>query len=262
MPSFLQAPSTPGIGVIAQPAPPAPPAPQTPNPDIGPLLTGPTLWRVPRTPAEQAILQAQREALSGQINNVRDRRNSIARSYERASGANRAGLESQLRVLDGRILQLEQDLAESGRALYQSNVTTTSTGVAQRPFFNMSSGQMTGISIVFIVCVLGPLAASLGRLMWRRSTKPAMPPGWYDAAQRLERLEQAVDTVAVEVERVSEGQRFMTKIMTQNAAAATSANGASEPGVNGAQPLALGPGAPPDPIVLQNQRDEVRVRRG
>ena len=254
MPSFLQAPTTSGPGTIPPPAPPAP------NADIAPGPGGVTQWRVPRTPSEQAILQAQREALSGQIINVRDRRNSIAASYERASGANRAGLEQQLRVLDDRLLQLEQDLAESGRALYQSNVVSTSTGVVPRQFFNISSGQMTGISIVFILFVLGPLAASLGRLMWRRSTKPAMPPGWYDAAQRLERLEQAVDTVAVEVERVSEGQRFMTKIMTQNAAAAT--NGAATAGVNGAQPLpALGPGAPPDPIVLQNQRDEVRLRR-
>ena len=221
------------------------------------------MWRIPRTPAEQAILQAQREALSSQIINVRERRSSIARSYERASGANRAGLEQQLRVLDDRILQLEGDLAESGRALYQSNVVSTSTGFVPRQGFNISSGQITGISIVLILFVLGPLAASLGRLMWRRSAKPAMPPGWYDAAQRLERLEQAVDTIAVEVERVSEGQRFMTKIMTQNAAAATNANGASAAGMNGAQPLpALGPGAPPDPIVLQNQRDEVRVRRG
>ena len=253
MPSFLQAPT---------PAPATPIAPQAPLPGVTPAPLGPTQWHIPRTPAEQAILQAQREALSGQIINVRDRRNSIARAYERASGANRAGLEQQLRVLDDRILQLEGDLAESGRALYQSNVVSTSTGFVPRQGFNLNSGQITGISIVLILFVLGPLAASLGRLMWRRSAKPAMPPGWYDAAQRLERLEQAVDTIAVEVERVSEGQRFMTKIMTQNAAAATNANGAAA-GVNGAQPLpALGPGAPPDPIVLQNQRDEVRVRRG
>lgn len=226
---------------------------------VGPA--GPTVWRIPRTPAELAILRAQREALSSQIVNVRERRSAIARAYERASGANRAGLEQQLRVLDNRILQLEADLAESGRVEYQSNLVT-STGFVPRQGFNLSSGQITGISIVFILFVLGPLAASLGRLMWRRSAKPAMPPGWYDAAQRLERLEQAVDTIAVEVERVSEGQRFMTKIMTQNSAATTNANGASA-GMNGAQPLpALGPGAPPDPIVLQNQRDEVRVRRG
>src|SRR3954463_6078444 len=163
MPTFLQAPTTPGPITIVQPAPPAPPSIIT----IGP--PGTTVWRVPRTPAEQAILQAQREALSSQIINVRERRNSIARSYERASGANRSGLEQQLRVLDDRLLQLEGDLAESGRALYQSNVTT-STGVVPRQFFNISSGQMTGISIVFILFVLGPLAASLGRLMWRRST--------------------------------------------------------------------------------------------
>ena len=258
MPSYLQA------RVVVQPAPQAPQPPQfpqLPNPDLTPIPAGPAQWRIPRTPAEQAILQAQREALSSQIVNVRERRNAIARAYERASGANRSGLEQQLRVLDDRILQLESDLAESGRMAYQSPVVTT-TGVVTRPFLNLNSGQVTGISIVFILFVLGPLAASLGRLMWRRSSKPAMPPGWYDAAQRLERLEQAVDTIAVEVERVSEGQRFMTKIMTQNAAPASSSNGASAPGVNGAQPLpALGPGAPPDPIVLQNQRDEVRVRR-
>jgi hypothetical protein len=259
MPSYLQA------RVVVQPAPQAPQPPQfpqLPNPDLTPIPAGPTQWRIPRTPAEQAILQAQREALSSQIVNVRERRNAIARAYERASGANRSGLEQQLRVLDDRILQLEADLAESGRVAYQSPVVTT-TGVVPRQSSNLNSGQITGISIVFILFVLCPLAASLGRLMWRRSSKPTMPPGWYDAAQRLERLEQAVDTIAVEVERVSEGQRFMTKIMTQNAAPAASSNGASAPGVNGGPPLpALGPGAPPDPIVLQNQRDEVRVRRG
>ena len=30
---------------------------------------------------------------------------------------------------------------------------------------------------------------------------------------RLERMEQAVDTIAIEVERVSEGQRFVTKVL-------------------------------------------------
>jgi hypothetical protein len=119
----------------------------------------------------------------------------------------------------------------------------------------VSSGQFTAISIVFIVAFLGPLAASFGRMAWRRS-KPVMPPGWNDAAQRLERLEQAVDTIAIEVERVSEGQRFMTKLMTQNAASGVGAN------ANGGQAVpALGPGAPPDPIIAQKQRDEVRVRR-
>jgi hypothetical protein len=34
---------------------------------------------------------------------------------------------------------------------------------------------------------------------------------------RLERIEQAVDAVAIEVERISEGQRFTTKLLSDRA---------------------------------------------
>jgi hypothetical protein len=212
-----------------------------------------------------ANLRARRQEISNQIINVRDRRNEIAKRYEVATGANRSGLEQQLRILDQRLAQLEVDLAESGRVLTSSPVLTTSTGVPDpQVLFNLGSGQVTGISIVFILFVLCPIAASFGRMLWRKSTRAVMPPGWYDASQRLEHLEQAVDTIAVEIERVSEGQRYMTKLMTQGDASQPNAgsNASVAPGLNAAQPLpALGAGSP-EPIVLQNQRDEVRVRRG
>jgi hypothetical protein len=35
---------------------------------------------------------------------------------------------------------------------------------------------------------------------------------------RLERIEQAVDSVAIEVERISEGQRFTTKLLSDRGA--------------------------------------------
>lgn len=34
---------------------------------------------------------------------------------------------------------------------------------------------------------------------------------------RFERLEHAVDTIAVEVERISEGQRFLTRVLAERA---------------------------------------------
>jgi hypothetical protein len=252
---------------LQAPTTPAPPAP----PPAAPVIAGtPTAapgsffitFRVPRTADEVAALRAQRNELSNQIENVRGRRNSLARAYERADGADKDGLEQQLRILDQRLTQMETDLAESGRALTNSPALSTSTGVPFQ-FFNLGSGQVTAVSIIFVVCVLGPLAGSFGRLIWRRSSKPSVPPGWNDAANRLERLEQAVDTIAVEMERVSEGQRFITKIMTQRDASSGAGETASSgaPALNGGQPLpALGPGAP-EPIVVQNQRDEVRVRR-
>ena len=248
------------------PAPP-PSAPRTvivQVPTPAPVAQSPvaaTVFRVPQTAEEMRILIAQRKILSDQIQNVRDQRRSVARAYEQASGASRAGLEQQLQSLDGRLLQLQADLDASGRALYQSPVSATTTSVGfPAQFPNLNSGQLTAISIVFTVVCLGPLAMSLGRLLWRRSGRPAVPPGWNDAAQRLERLEQAVDTVAVEVERVSEGQRFMTRLMTQAPGTAAS-NGAEAQAINGGQPLpALGAGSP-EPVVFQKEREEVRVRR-
>jgi hypothetical protein len=37
-----------------------------------------------------------------------------------------------------------------------------------------------------------------------------------DAAQRLERIEQSIDAIALEIERVSEGQRFVTKLLSES----------------------------------------------
>jgi hypothetical protein len=36
---------------------------------------------------------------------------------------------------------------------------------------------------------------------------------------RLERMEQAIDSIAVEVERISEGQRFTTKLLSERSGA-------------------------------------------
>ena len=36
-----------------------------------------------------------------------------------------------------------------------------------------------------------------------------------DVSARLERMEQAIDSIAVEVERISEGQRFTTKLLSE-----------------------------------------------
>lgn len=153
--------------------------------------------------------------MSDQIISARSRRHTLAREYEGATGANRLGLEQQLRVLDQRIAQLEVDIGDSGRALASYTGPTATVGFPDRFPTGITPGQTTAISIIFIIFVLGPLAASFGRLMWRRASKPALPPAWSEATNRLERLEQAMDTIAVEMERVSEGQRFITKIMTQ-----------------------------------------------
>ena len=77
--------------------------------------------------------------------------------------------------------------------------------------------QIVDISIAFfIMCavmVIGwPLARAFGRRLERRSDVPAVAAA---SSEQLNRIEQAVEAMAIEVERISESQRFIAKL--QNA---------------------------------------------
>jgi hypothetical protein len=64
-----------------------------------------------------------------------------------------------------------------------------------------------------IVLAIGvPLARAYSRRMDNESKNPRLPS---EVAGRLERIEQAVEAVAIEVERISEGQRFTTKLLSE-----------------------------------------------
>ncbi|MDB4905217.1 MAG: hypothetical protein JWO05_1, partial [Gemmatimonadetes bacterium] len=79
--------------------------------------------------------------------------------------------------------------------------------------------QIVDISIAFfIMCavmVIGwPLARAFGKRLERRTDAPVVNAG---TSQQLHRIEQAVEAMAIEVERISESQRFLAKL--QNAQA-------------------------------------------
>jgi hypothetical protein len=71
-------------------------------------------------------------------------------------------------------------------------------------------------AMVATIAVGAPLARAFARRMDRDGAAKISP----DVTSRLERIEQAVDAVAIEVERISEGQRFTTKLLTERAASA------------------------------------------
>jgi hypothetical protein len=61
------------------------------------------------------------------------------------------------------------------------------------------------------------IAFSVFMLTRRRAAKP--DPQQLDLVlSRLQRIEEAVDAIAIEVERVSEGQRFTAKVLAEKAA--------------------------------------------
>ena len=67
---------------------------------------------------------------------------------------------------------------------------------------------------VIIMAIGIPLVRGIVRRWDRRSTEPSVPP---DTAARLDRIEQAIDAMSIQVERIAEGQRFVTSIMSDRA---------------------------------------------
>jgi hypothetical protein len=70
----------------------------------------------------------------------------------------------------------------------------------------------------FTAIISGAIIIVYGIRAWSVRGRPKGPvelPRQVD--QRLERIEQAVDAIAIEVERISEGQRFTTKLLSERA---------------------------------------------
>lgn len=172
------------------------------------------------TARDLAALKARREQLSDQLVSVDNRRSKLITQLNTVSATGdetaKKGLVDRLSLLDKRQLQLEADLAETGQQLSGVSAGLLASTSAAPVFAGFSSGQALALSIVFTVCVLGPLATGFARALWKRSNKPAAPLAVFnEAAQRLERLEAAVDAIAIEIERISEGQRFVTKLLSE-----------------------------------------------
>ncbi|MCC6243873.1 MAG: hypothetical protein IT353_13600 [Gemmatimonadaceae bacterium] len=217
LPTMLQAPATAPPPADAQ-APAT--APQAPVPTAG-QAGAPIPIAVPRYGrADIPALKARGDELSRQITSATDRRNEAVEQLKNSPpGPARAGLEGRIAVLDERIMNLEQAIAENGRAKAEAQVSGLSGSTVEPRFGPFTSKQLMGLSVMSILAVWGPLAIAAATVIVRRWGKPKPAPQILESSARLERMEQAIDAVAIEVERISEGQRFVTQAMAKNSAA-------------------------------------------
>jgi hypothetical protein len=206
---------------------------------------------------EVRALRTQQAQLSQQLRAADARRTVLAQQLQGATGANRVGLEQQITALDQQILGIQTGLAATNLQLAQTPVAPRAGTLVPPPAGNNGiSDNGAALMGVFMVFVLAPIAIAYARRVWKRSSAPALPHGWPDALQRLERMEQAVDTVAIEVERISENQRFLTRVLTERPDAGSARQSSAD-----SAPRALGPGeAPFEPVRVQ-AREAVPVAR-
>ena len=202
-----------------------------PSADVAPALPrgarytivgadGTQALQIPKTAAEVRALQEQRSQISDQLENVSRRRGQIARELAGTNAESaRNGLQARIDILDQRILQLETDLATTGRELSMASpevlASTGDWNNRRGDSSDFGEGMAAGGFTMFFFMSIAVLFA---RRRWKR--RAAARPGALDtdSAQRLQRLEQGMDAIAIEIERVSEGQRFVTRLLSESRA--------------------------------------------
>ena len=99
------------------------------------------------------------------------------------------------------------------------------TIIGMPPASDIIPPQAVDISVAFFmtiaIIIIGlPLARAFARRMDRKGASPQISS---DVSAQLAQLNQSVDAIALEVERITEGQRFTTRLLTEQRDAARQA---------------------------------------
>ena len=185
-----------------------------PAPAVGPTRVVLT----PGTSTPEAVYKAfseQRRELRNQLEQLENKRGELTGDLrnEQLDKADRAGIVTRLADVDKRIADADKELAAADQQV--AKAASVPGAIVERPPPPRQGPpeEVFFLSGMFIVIVFLPLSIAYARRIWRRSAAAvtAFPQELMD---RLNRLDHSVDSIAIEVERIGEGQRFVTRVLT------------------------------------------------
>jgi hypothetical protein len=181
---------------MPQPAPPAPPPPPA-------TATAPT----PEIAAELArALQEAASELAGTAQAAQGAGASVS-----SIGTPGVGNLVVIKGADGSQLLL-QNVDPAALAALAEKAPRDYDGPSPRELVGMLVGFGLGFALLY------PLVRALASRLARPTPAPPTPSAIDD--QRLARIEAAVEAVSLEVERISEGQRFTTRLLSERSSVA------------------------------------------
>lgn len=185
---------------------------------------------IPQSMAEIEGLRLRRSELAGQLERARTRRGGVLAELRESTADTRAGLEQRVTAIDERILQLEADIAATERAIALAPPAVVGAATQARRAEELARARaefpIHGDVIAAVgftgLMMLMPLALAYSRRLWKRPSQAGATTAAVE--NRLQRIEHAVESIAAEVERVSDGQRFVSRLLSEgNSGARTNA---------------------------------------
>lgn len=186
--------------------------------------------QVPKTPAELTALRARRDELSSQLQALTDRR--VALVNERANASSFSGnqsivadLSTQIADVSARLKRIELEKLSMDDAINaalrqgvsgsRTIVEPTEPTVIEVPPMPMIEGFGSAPQLHYERLMIAEAVGFLllGFVLWRWGIRRGRRQD--SGAQGDSQLRQAVDAIAIEVERISENQRYVTKLLAE-----------------------------------------------
>jgi hypothetical protein len=174
--------------------------------------------------------RAQRRELTNQLEELESTRRSITSQLEDipAGSPERRPLETRMTEIDSRIASVDQALAANSAEISKAAAIPGAIVEPPRIIETGPPEEAYVLGGMFMLIVLLPISIAFARRIWRRSAA-AVSAFPREIADRLFRMEQAVEATAVEVERIGEGQRFLTRLLSEGEGTRALGLGAAQP---------------------------------
>ena len=187
----------------------------------------------PTTSAELRGLILKRSELESQMRSLTNRRQELYSQRQRMGRLEGQGHDNRIALIDEQTTQIEREVLQLNAAIAQGTATVGATEGEQYagaaiPSSNQLSRDVRNAAEDAVMGTMFGSAAGLlamflvwkgfRRWIWKKKPAPAMTAAAVpDQSPRLEQLQQSVDVIALEVERISEAQRFLAKVLNERA---------------------------------------------
>ena len=179
-----------------------------------------------QTRAEFDAIARQRAELRDQLRTLEERRTQLSAQRRVSEQSQRGAIDQRIQALDDRIPRIEREILQADEVIANGvgrlslleppppippteNVTVVPGGFVSPEL---------GVALERVLLVEGFGFVLFGFVAWqslRRLERRLMGKG--TDTGNVARLQQSIDSVAVEVERISENQRYVTKLLAAKA---------------------------------------------
>ena len=161
--------------------------------------------------------RSMRDELRSQRDQLVAQRHSYVRELEdhgEVGGAAVAGMQQRISQIDARIADMDKLITTADAQVVQAAAVPGAVIVEPPQGFTGPPREVFFFAPFVILAIFLPMSIAITRRLWKRgTTKVAEFPK--EIMDRLSRLEQLGEATSIEIERIGEGQRFVTKLLTE-----------------------------------------------